>query len=249
MDQFVYQGFIATQPLWNNTQFGLKQFNFPTIPKHTNIKQSIPRKLRLGHQMEYVFMHLIQGLDTYEVVLHNQPVKSGNQSIGEIDFIIEEKTTKQHIHIELTYKFYLIDPDISEPIHRLMGPNRNDMFFRKMEKIKEHQFPLLRSAEALELLQTLQIDINTLEQQVCFKAQLFLPYGLANVNIRPLNVACISGFWLKFDMLKTASFNSFKFFIPRMLMDVNIRLLKENSPMVWMQKPDGSIEKVFVVWW
>jgi hypothetical protein len=46
----------------------------------------------------------------------NIQVIEDKKTIGEIDFIIEDKNTKQVIHMELAYKFYL-DPSISsEPI-------------------------------------------------------------------------------------------------------------------------------------
>jgi hypothetical protein len=67
-----------------------------------------------------------------------------DKTIGEIDFIIEDKNTKQVIHMELAYKFYLFDPSISsEPINNWIGPNRNDSLQEKLEKLKTKQFPLL----------------------------------------------------------------------------------------------------------
>ncbi|MEL6977000.1 MAG: DUF1853 family protein, partial [Bacteroidota bacterium] len=67
---------------------------------------------------------------TYEVVLKNIPVLEGKTTVGEIDFILKDLVRDEVVHVELTYKFYVIDPSISEPIHRLLGPNRRDMFFK-----------------------------------------------------------------------------------------------------------------------
>ncbi len=172
------------------------------------------------------------------------------------------------MHIELTYKFYIIDTDITEPIHQLMGPNRRDMFFTKMEKIKQRQFPLLHTPQGTDVLKQNGIDPQKVEQQCCFKAQLFVPYRMPNVHIRPLNKACIGGYWLKFNDFNAKEFQSYSYYLPyksewviiphnevpwkshfEILMDVNLRMIKENAPLVWMKKSETEFEKFFVVWW
>ena len=51
--------------------------------------------------------------------------------------IIEDINAKQVIHMELAYKFYLFDPNISsESINNWIGPNRNDSLNEKLEKLK-----------------------------------------------------------------------------------------------------------------
>lgn len=261
-------GFLNTQPLWTNEQFGIQQFQFPKIDLEAFQAEAIPARIRLGHQMEYVFKQLIDHCAAYTVLLHNLPVKQGRQTIGEIDFLLEDVQTLQRIHIELTYKFYIIDPEISEPIHQLMGPNKRDMFFTKMEKIKNVQFQLLHSPEGITALSEHGIDPTEIVHQTCYKAQLFTPYGTVASYIRPLNKACISGYWLRFDALNTKDFKERQFYIPyksewvvaphgevpwqthfEILMDINLRLLNENAPMVWMRKSATEFEKFFVVWW
>ena len=125
-------GFIKTPPLWIKEKFGLTQFEFPEMDLKEFVPEPIPDRIRLGHQMEYVFKQLIEYCPDYEVLLHNLPIRDEKQTIGEIDFILRETCTKELVHVELTYKFYIINPKISEPMHQLMGPNRRDMFFRKM---------------------------------------------------------------------------------------------------------------------
>jgi hypothetical protein len=268
MIQKQLHGFLNTPPLWTNTQFGLRQFNFPEISLDHFLAQPIPQKIRLGHQMEYVFKQLIEHSDVYEIVLHGLPIKEGNRTIGEIDFILKDVQTQKLTHVELTYKFYIIDPEISEPIHRLMGPNKRDMFFTKMEKIRKEQFPLLHSQEGIRALSSMVIDPTKIGHQVCYKAQLFAPFENTKVHIRPLNLDCIFGYWLKFDDFNTKEFQSNTYYIPfksqwvitpndhvpwlshlDALMEINLSMLKENAPMVWMKKPNGQLDKFFVVWW
>ncbi|WP_281543202.1 DUF1853 family protein [Maribacter aestuarii] len=261
-------GFLNTPALWKNEQFGIKQFNFPEIDTKALTTTAIPQNIRLGHQMEYVFKQLLESSYTYEVLIHNLPVKIGKRTIGEIDFIIRDLATQVLLHIELTYKFYIINPEITEPIHQLMGPNKRDMFFTKMEKIRDEQFALIYSESGRDALAIQGLNSNDIEQRTCYKAQLFSPYGTKKVHIRPLEKGCIEGYWLKFDEFNTNEFKPYQYYIPfksewvvtphgdvqwcshfQTLMDINLKMLKENAPMVWVKKSENTFEKFFVVWW
>lgn len=268
LEQKQVQGFITTPPIWINEQFGITQFEFPDISGPFTKPVTIPQNRRLGHQMEFVCKQLLKYSTAYEVLVHNLPIKKGKQTTGEIDFILKEIATNQLIHLELTYKFYLINPEVSEPIHQLVGPNRRDMFFTKMEKIKNKQFALLHTSEAELALGQFGIQPNELKHQACFKAQLFEPYKSTPLPLRPLNPKCIVGYWLRLNDFNTADFSSYTFYIPtksewvippnnealwenhyHTLLAINLRLLKQNAPLVWMKKSDTTFEKFFIVWW
>lgn len=261
-------GFVHTPPLWFHEQFGIRQFEFPDIDLSDFNPETIPYRMRLGHQMEHVFKQLIEKSSQYDILLHNLPIKNGTRTIGEIDFILCPVATGGLLHIELTYKFYIIDTNITEPIHRLMGPNKRDMCFSKMEKIKNQQFPLLHSVEGCKMLEERGINPQKIEHQCCFKAQLFVPFDADSINIRPFNKACIVGYWLRFDAFGQKEFRSYTYYIPyksewvepprlnvpwrshfEVLMDINLRMIKENAPLVWMKKSETEFEKFFVVWW
>ncbi|RMB57331.1 DUF1853 family protein [Dokdonia sinensis] len=279
-------GFLDTQPLWKKEQFGLKQFEMPEIDLETFTPAPIPTKLRLGHQVEYIFKQLLEHSSHYEILAHNIQIKRGSETIGELDFIVNDlrfresgtslPSNKKLLHIELTYKFYIIDPSISEPIHRLMGPNRKDMFFTKMEKTRDKQLPLLFSKESQQVLAHLEIDVNEIEQQTYYIGQLFVPYNENIPSIRPLNMDCVTGFWVKMkefeDVCHFGSaqhrFRESIFYIPHkyewlhqphnevawqshldILMEINIKHINNYAPMIWMKNRDGTITKGFVVWW
>ena len=261
-------GFLSTPPIWVHTQFGIPQFEFPKVDLDGFNPSPIPQKLRLGHQMEQVCKQVLAYGDTYRILVHNLPVRNGKQTLGEIDFILQGQRSQQPVHVELTYKFYIIDPKISEPIHQLMGPNRRDMFFTKMEKIKNDQFSLLHSEAGRKALAELGIDSSGIRHKACFKAQLFEPYKSRPLSIRPLNPNCIIGFWLRLHDFQSDAFKAFQFYIPyksewvvaphsnvvwtthfETLLEINLRLIKQNAPMVWMKKSENEYEKFFVVWW
>ncbi len=267
MSYTLVQGFLATCPLWKHQQFGLQQFHFPKVDPKAITKIDLPEHLRLGHQMEVVFSELIRISNDYSLVFSNLLIDEGKIRLGELDFILRHTRSEKLIHVELAYKFYIINPEISEPIYRLMGPNRRDMFYTKLDKLKEKQFPLLFHKSLAPYWETVPIDPIEIEQQCCFKAQLFAPYG-KTAAIRPLNTACIVGSWISFDAFNTNEFHSFHYYIPRKsewvipahdnvpwmnhfetLLEVNLRMVKENAPMVWMKRADGTLDKLFVVWW
>ena len=262
------EGFYTTPPLWKAHQFGIEQFEFPRMDLTHFKGAEIPQNLRLGHLMEHVFEQLICFDSTYSILLQNQTVRSGKTTIGELDFILKHTQTGQVQHVELTYKFYIIDPSISEPIHRLMGPNRRDMFFTKMEKIRNDQFTLIQKPEADHMLRSQNINVTQIQQTCCFKAQLFRPFNYSTVHIRPLNPDCVVGYWMRFEDFEKADFKDNLFYIPfkkewpihahdevtwmsyiETLMEVNLRMIQKNAPMLWMRKASGIIDKLFVVWW
>ncbi|WP_435625616.1 DUF1853 family protein [Flagellimonas sp.] len=263
-----FQGFYDTPPLWKNSHFGIAQFVFPTLEMACFQPTEIPQNLRLGHQMEHVFEQLIRFDGTYEILLQNQAIRSKKTTIGEIDFILKDLETSKIHHVELTYKFYIVDSSISEPIHRLMGPNRRDMFFTKMEKIKNDQFALINRPETKSILDEFGLNAEGIHQNCCFKAQLFRPFNEPTVHIRPLNPNCVVGYWMRFTDFENGNFKDHQFYIPykkewpvtphldvdwmvynATLMEVNLRMIQKNAPMLWMKKADRVLEKFFVVWW
>lgn len=261
-------GFLNTPPLWKGKQYGVQQFEFPIIDLHSFIPVPIPDNIRLGHQIEYIFKQLIEFSEKYEMVLYNLQVGSRERTMGEIDFVLNDMARNTFVHIELTYKFYLIIPDHSDPIHQLIGPNKRDSFFKKIQKIKNKQFPLVYSVEGTKAIMDNNIDPSHIDQQCCFKAQLFQPYGESDCVMGEFNKGCIVGYWLRFDFFDHIDFASSQFYIPSksewvinphdqviwksridIMIEIKEILKQEMAPMLWVRKSESQIEKLFVVWW
>lgn len=260
-------GFLSTPPLWDGKQFEIEQFQFPDVRPDSFQPEALPQNIRLGHQVEHVFKQLIDHSDHYDILVYNLPIRQEKRTLGEIDFILKDNSTEQLIHVELTYKFYIIDPEITDPIHRLIGPNRRDTFFLKKEKIKNVQFPLLHSEEGAKALYELGIDHHkALEHQCCFKAQLFVPYQKETVLPVIFDKACISGYWLRLNDLNKSDFKDILFYLPsksewiiephigvawlshkKTLEQITNRHERGSAPMVWMKTPEVMISKAFVV--
>ncbi len=262
------RAFLMTPPLWTRSQFGLQQFPFPEIDLTRVRPISFESGMRLGHKMERIFTALLQGQDTYELIRENVLIKKDKKTLGEIDFLLKDMRHDGRLHLELTYKFYLIDMDISEPIYRLVGPNRRDMFYTKLEKLRESQLTLPHTNEGTKTLRALEMEPELLEQQVCFKAQLFRPFHSVQLGIRPLNKSCIAGTWMRFKDFESAEFKAHQYYFPskeewvilpyntkdwiphfNAMVELNLRMLRQNSTLVWMRKNEGRLEKFFVVWW
>ncbi len=267
IDSFI--SFIETPPLWKGTKFDITQFIFPVIDLSQFIFEPIPDKIRLGHQMEHIFHQLVSHSKEFKVLAHNLPVKDENRTIGEIDFILQHTLSKEFIHVELTYKFYLLDSMISkDSIHQLIGPNRKDTFFKKAEKIKHKQFQLLHTPEGIEVLKDLNIDHKTIQHKACFKSQVFVPYQYNEILTTSLNNACIVGFWINSKGFNTSIFQQFQYFMPiksewilqpskntlwkshqEIMAEINNYLKANRAPMIWIKKSDTVFDKCFVVWW
>ncbi|MEY8021881.1 DUF1853 family protein [Muriicola sp. SD30] len=260
--------FLSTHPLWTRQQFGIEQFIFPEIDLKEVLEFTIPSRMRLGHKMELVFKAAMEKQSSYELIERNIVIQRVNITLGELDFLLRDTSDNSLIHLELTYKFYLIDNEISEPIYRLVGPNRRDMFYTKLDKLKDKQFTLPYTKEGRAALQERRLEADQLKQQTCFKAQLFTPFTADQIGIRPLNQNCISGFWLRFEQFNSGEFEDYMYYLPskdewvlkpyeevswinqfNLLLEINLRMLKHSSPMVWMRKSNGEYKKFFVVWW
>jgi len=95
-------GFYNTPPLWKNQQFGIQQFDFPEWEGNSTTVVELPTNLRLGHQMEHVFKHLVIASGQFEVVLSNLHIEEGKLRVGELDFILRD--IKRNTNVRLSTK-------------------------------------------------------------------------------------------------------------------------------------------------
>ena len=123
---------------------GLEAFSLFELALVPDLDFQLPTNLRLGHLAEVVVSGLIKLSTNYNVIYENIQLLEDKKTIGEIDFIIVENNTNKLVHMELAYKFYLYDPEISsDPLNNWINPNRNDSLIEKLGKVKRKQFSLL----------------------------------------------------------------------------------------------------------
>ena len=259
-----FDGFLQTPCLWkNNAVFDLQQFEIE--PKSSAINIEIDKKLRLGKYIERFVSFQASEDKNCKIISENIQIQQDKITLGELDCILLKD--KKPIHLEVVYKFYLYDDTVGETeIEHFIGPNRKDSLVEKLTKLKEKQLPLLYSHQCKTYLESINLDAQKTEQQVYFKAQLFVPFASQMLKLSTLNQDCIVGFYINQQEINL--FKDCKFYFPNkkdwlviphsnidwsnfdeFQLEFNTYLERKSSPMCWMKKPNGEIFKIFVVWW
>ena len=256
-----YEGFLDTSLLWNTSFYGLQQIQLTAISSHIFDGQ-LTKNTRLGKRVESFVSCYLQQFDNITVLHENIQIQQNNITVGELDCVLLQDDTP--IHLEIVFKFYLYDKTVgATELEHWIGPNRNDSLHQKIEKLSTKQLPLLFKSETKKYI---DLEIESIQQKVLFKAQLFVPYSNQNVTFEQLNTDCIAGFYINQEELQ--QFTSAKFYIPTKLSwlvqphsnvawlsyndfknEVNSLLKTKKSPLCWMKQPNGEVFKFFLVWW
>lgn len=224
-----------------------------------------PTNLRLGHLVERFISCLIRSSDNYTILYENIQIIENKQTIGELDFILIENETKEMIHVEFAYKFYLYDPSISNiAMNNWIGPNRNDSLHKKIQKTKNKQFPLLYHSATRSTLS--EIDINRILQKSCLLVSLYIPFNHTE-SFKPNIKKAICGYYLSIDTFKALDHTGSSYYLPKKTewgLDPEIRdswlnvnefldlvevfLLDKKAPLCWVNK-SNTYSSFFIVWW
>ncbi len=268
-----FQGFLKTGDIFHPENQGqFRSFDFPEIKITDSLiadleKLDHPRNSVLGKRMESFFQIAIQHSSRYDILASNLQIIQHKRTLGELDFILFDKEISKPIHVELVYKLYVYDLTFPEEPQRWIGPNRRDSFNEKLEKLRSKQFPLIFKPETGHYLKNLGIDINELEQQLCFKAQLYLPAEQEFKGQNIVNPYCISGNWYTLQQFKKQNWQNNEFYCPpkkdwsreptqnkiwwnkdSLENNLAIHFGKNKAPLVWMRSK-SDYHKFFIVWW
>ena len=270
-----YSGYVNTSQLqFTGTDLPYSPFIWATkdVPN-----QVMPRhmenyvRLRLGRQMEELFIEGIRRGKTYRILSHSMQAVKNKQTIGELDCILKRVSDGVYIHLELAIKFYLYDPHLSlNPLENYIGPMRRDTLVEKLDKFKEKQFPLLYHPVIQERLLALDVQPEQIIQQHLLKAQLFLPLAM-NVHAPGFSGVNAAGYYCTFSELLKNEVHDTKlkhsmFHIPskkawiinphpavgwisysEAVDYVQAKHNENYTPMLWRKEKDGSIQKFFCV--
>jgi uncharacterized protein len=263
--QLRYQGYLNTPQLWKHDLIGgLNQFEFISLSNSNFNKTSID-EIRLGKLIEHFVLHELAENESIDIFASNLQLIDNKVTVGEIDALI--KHLNDFIHLEIVFKFYLYDPSIkTSEIDRWIGPNRNDWFSKKIEKLKTKQFPILKHPKAKSILNQLGLRSKLFQQKVLFKAQLFVPFNMLNNEFKLINNQCIKGFYLSFEEVQ--KLKTTLFYMPSKLdwilepqlnvnwldysdfiIDLEKDLKQKRSPLCWIKNPQNELQKIFVVFW
>lgn len=225
-----------------------------------------PKNSVLGMQAEACFEAYLKRSKNYKLLIGNLQVHGEKETLGELDYIVQNLKTNKVIHIELACKFYLYDVSAgASEEEKWIGPNRKDRLYDKLEKVKLKQFPLLRKPETIDKLEELEIEIPT-TQVLCLKAFLFLPKKMQSTEFSSNYVACIVGYWIKHQDFneedETASYaipTKKEWLLPlesikawhsfsEVKKEVTRQIQNKKSPLIY-KKTLNKTERFFVVWW
>jgi len=259
-----FDGYVNTPILWCDAPvYGLKPYVLGSYPIEHHI---IPtgKNLRLGKLVEQFVFHQMAADPSCTILAENIQIQDDKLTIGELDALL--MTDAGPVHLEIIYKFYLYAPDEGDSeLAHWIGPNRKDALVQKLTKLKEKQLPLLYHPKTQPLLKKLGLIASDIQQQVLFKAQLFLPLHFKGDAFSQLNLECVNGFYSTSADL--AQFKADQFYIPSKLdwimdpddtvtwldyedfmVEVMVWLHEHRSPLCWL-KTGTNFKKFFVVWW
>ena len=269
-----FDGFLHTTQLVNADLLpGITFFNaFNNWKQHcTSPLVQFEEKILLGRRAEQYFSIALKQDERFELLDTGRQLIRDKRTIGEFDFILRDRHSGKVIHLELVYKFYIWEPDFSPvPLEQWIGPNRNDLLHVKLEKLRKKQFPLLYSPEGRKAMIDLGIEIDEVEQQVCYLMNLFLPFGEHRVPDDLLPEKAIQGKYYRKEQLLSNTFENAQFCLPGRpnwfmqeeqlavewldrdaFVHGELRELFElhRSPLFWMKDEQGEFHRGFAVWW
>ncbi len=158
--------------------------NADTMPE----RLTEPFERRLGHYFERLYEVLLVDLLGWDLVLKNQQIRAGNQTIGELDFLVRNSQTGNLEHHEIAIKYYLGMNEASNDT-RWYGPNARDRLDLKVGRMLSHQSPMAQRLEARALLAELGIS-EPIIPRVFLPGYLFYPHdGVALPDYVPASHA------------------------------------------------------------
>ena len=256
---------ILKTPTLDSAITGIPTFNLSELNLAADFDIPLPKGLRLGHLAEKVVSILSKSSSNYKILYESIQLFEDNRTIGELDFILLNQNTKQLIHVELAYKFYLYDPSFSsEIINNWIGPNRNDLLKEKLDKTKNKHFPLLYHNAAESKLD--RIDNNDITQKLCLLVSLFVPYNFT-AHLPSGYQKAIKGYYLNVEDFLKLDHSEKLFYLPgRMEWGIDpsenedwknfnqvyhsiCKSISEKRSLLCWQKHMESYSTFFIVWW
>ena len=208
-----YLGFLKTAQLhFDKTAMPYESFK---LNEYTSILPDdfiMPHPIRLGQRMEVFMANAIA--EVYQITAKNLQIISDKKTVGEVDFLLEHKASKENVHLEMVYKFYFYRPEVKGNwIARLQGPNAKDHLQLKLNKLRSKQFPLLYKEETKPDLEALNLDVGQIKQHLLFKAQVFTPLEGNHSDYKSFKPA-IAGNFFTIEQLLTLNYPHLRFYIP-----------------------------------
>jgi hypothetical protein len=131
---------------------------------------------RLGKYFETLWFYWLSHHKRYQVIDNNLQIIIDGETLGEIDFIVFDRVTRQTSHWELAIKFYLGVGDTRE-MSNWHGPNLQDRLDIKVAHLLHRQSLISKDRRVAKWLKRSGITID--ECMVVLKGRLYYPWHTA----------------------------------------------------------------------
>ncbi|HET8731430.1 MAG TPA: DUF1853 family protein [Moraxellaceae bacterium] len=194
----------GTGAVWLDNAWGQRAFEashdwLARLDRHPDLLESAlsRRPGRLGSYFESLLDAWLAWPENplYSRLFHGVPVRVGKQTVGEFDFIVEDRATGEIQHWEVAVKFYLGIAPGGQPSN-WVGPGLKDRLDLKLTRLVDHQLPLGHLPEARPLLEALAVPVP---RPVCLvKGRLFYPANVCPADWAPTSAANghLKGWWM-----------------------------------------------------
>lgn len=154
---------------------------------------------KLGHLYEDALEQLVLASADWELLARNlQVFDSKKRTLGEIDFLIQEKRSGRVLHLELAVKFYLAVRD-EAGVECFPGPDPRDNWSAKLGRFLQHQLRLCESEEAVGLLRA-RFGVEKVGVVQRIYGVMFDHVHSDHVSQPPrVDEGCRRGLWLRID--------------------------------------------------
>jgi len=144
---------------------------------------------RLGKYFETLWLYWFSVHPRYKIIANNLQIIIDGETLGEIDFIILDKTTGLTVHWEVAVKFYLGVGDTLQ-MYNWHGPNLRDRLDIKVSHLINRQSKLSRNERVQQWLQEKSITVD--KCAVILKGRLYYPWQYKNISTEATSIQSIS---------------------------------------------------------
>jgi hypothetical protein len=151
---------------------------------------------KLGHLYEDALEQLL--INSPEINLLEKGIQIFNENrttIGELDYLLTDLNTGEHIHLELAVKFYLVRYRSEEKTATFPGPDPRDNWLNKLQRLQDHQLKLTQLPATRKFLLE-KYGVSQITPQQLIYGKLFDHYRTSHHLCPPgMNPACQRGTW------------------------------------------------------
>ncbi len=122
----------------------------------------------LGRRFEEILCFYFNNHPDWKLLAQNITIKDNGITLGEIDFLLFQKSTGKYIHLESAVKFYLWDKEA------WYGPQRKDRLDSKVDKLINKQTLWCNTIQGTQQLKSMGLNAAEFERAIHCKGNLFI---------------------------------------------------------------------------